>query len=207
MISDIACPTCLTQGIETALQTAPGRFAYFCGNNHSFNDLADLMAMNPKRLKVAPPPPKVQPGQSTLNLLVPASTVALLTQRFGEPLNASASVLLGVMTDPEAFVVMGGDAQQLQKPEYLGQKVPHSQALVGMVYALKIDRDEWKKKAEQHKEVAAGANEVEGDFVQLALRLPTEKFQLLADRAKFNGFKVADFVRQVIEMALENAWV
>jgi len=165
------------------------------------------MAMNPKRLKVAPAPPKVQPGQSTLNLSVPASTVALLTQRFGDRLNASAAALLGVMTDPEAFVVMGGDAQQLQKPEYLGQKVPHSQALVGMVYALKIDRDEWKKKAEQHKEVAAGANEVEGDFVQLALRLPAEKFQLLADRAKFNGFKVADFVRQVIEMALENAWV
>ena len=78
------------------------------------------------------------------------------------------------MTDPAAFVVMGEDAQQLQV--HLGQKVPHSQALMGMVYALKIDRDEWKKKAEQHKEVAAGANEVEGDFVQLALRLPAEKF-------------------------------
>jgi hypothetical protein len=193
------------------LMTGTGVFGLRCAANpdHIFNDTEALLASNPKRIAPQPRAPKIQPGTSEFIVRIPNGLIELLGKRFGQKLDSSVAALLGVMVDSNAFVVVGEDSKRLQ--DLLGKKIPSADVLVGSVYELKGDRDQWRQKAEQTASKAGSsespADEMSGDFVQISIRIGMDTFMIVREKAKFNNMTNSQFIQQILLTATENNWL
>lgn len=206
MESDILCPTCLATGISNLLQTGTGKYGLACGAGHVFTDTEELLAMNPKRIVLPPKAPKIQPNTSEFVIRLPNGLIEVLGKRFGQKLNSSIAALLGVMIDPGAFVVVGEDAKRVS--DLFGVKVGNADQFVGQLYNLKSDRDQWRQKAEAKGTGSTEAlPEMDGDFVQVTLRIGIDTFTIVRDKAKFNGLSSSQYIQQVLKMATDNNWL
>lgn len=206
--SDIGCPDCRLKGAVNPLMTALGRNEYFCSAGHTYKDLSDLRDMNPDKLEAPKQVAKIpQGGLGELRLMLPSKLIDFLRKRFGERLDASASSLLAMMADPGAFVISGEDAKEMQK--WLGQKVTNATVLQGMIFALKTDRDQLQKKVDDKGSGVpeTETNAVDGEFVQMALRVPVDYYVQIREKAKFNNMNAAEMIASVLHIALENGWI
>ena len=206
-VSDIACPTCFASGKMNPLVTGTGIFGYRCSMDHQFTDTETLLASNPPRIPQAEKAPKIQPGTSEYVIRIPVGLIEVLGKRFGKRLDSSLGALLGVMCDPQSFVVVGDDAKRFQ--DILGIKVPSADTLVGAVYALKGERDQLRQQAEQKSgaKTEEVQDEMDGDFVQTTIRIATETYVNVRDKAKFNGVRPSQYIQQILELAVKNCWL
>lgn len=206
MVSDLCCPTCLLSKIKNPLLTGTG-LGYRCSSGHVFTDTEELLSSNPVRLPVPQQVPKIQPGTSEYVIRIPIGLIEELGKRFGQKLDSSIGALLGVMCDTQAFVVAGEDVKRLQ--ELLGTKVPSADVLVGGVYSLKSDRDQWRQQAEQKgsSKSSEPLEEMDGDFVQTTVRVGTETFLVVREKARFNNMSTSQYIQQILSLAMNNNWL
>lgn len=209
-VTEFACPTCLAAGVESHLNQAPGKFGLYCNVNpaHIFQDTEEFLASNPKKLAMPKQAPKIQPGLEQFIVKIPTGLIEMLGKRFGQKLDVSVAALLGVMTDPEAFVVVGEDVKRLR--ELLGIKIVGAEHLVGGVYNLWTERNQFKQQAEQKATSSGGGGdmpEMDGDFVQVAIRVDMDAFTEIKSKAKFNNLSFSQYVQQVLSMAVKNNWI
>ena len=210
MMSDICCPTCLISGVTNMLMTGTGVHGLRCSQGHIFTDTEELLAGNPKRIAPPTQAPKIQPGTSEFVVRIPNGLIELLGKRFGQKLDSSVAALLGVMVDPNAFVVVGEDARRLQ--EMFGKKVPSADVLVGSVYDLRADRDQWRQKAEQSSQKAGNSESLpsddqSGDYVQISIRIGMDTFLVVREKAKFNNLNASQYIQQILATAMEHDWL
>lgn len=206
----LACPDCEKQtGEQIPLMTAPGRYGFACKNNHIFRDNEELMARNPTKMTVAMKVQKPTGTYTELKLTLPEKLATALRERFKDKLEMVAVPLLTSILDSGAFIVTGLDAERLK--EKAGQKIKSPDQLIGIIYSLTLERDEARKEAEAYKNTpgtssSVDVNAVEGDFVQMALRLKVEDFMAIKDKAKFNAKLPAQYLAEVIQNAILNGW-
>jgi hypothetical protein len=207
----LACPTCDATGITNPLMTGVGVYGYRCGAGHIFPDMETLLSLKPRTIGVphAAKPPRE--GMTEFKTALPSKLVEALKSKFGDKLSGAIECILIAIMDPGSFLVSGFDVERLQ--QHLGQKVKDSGHLVGMIVNLKMERDEARKEAEANKTaVPAGAapvqaNEVQGDFVQVTLRIPIDQFMEIKEKARFNGQAPANYIAETISYAVENKWL
>jgi hypothetical protein len=208
-----ACPNCHD---ATALFTRDGQFGYQCAKGHILEvDTQTLVAMGLSKLEAPKPPKKPREGLVQYTMAIPGKLLEALRARFGARLDVSVESLLTAMLDSSSFIMTGFDVDKLGSAEFLGQKVKSSDQLLGLVYSLRIERNESVNDLElfkaNNKGSANGAgvviNEVSGDFVQMQLRLSLDDFAALKDKAKFNGKPPAQYLSEVLSTALTNGWL
>jgi hypothetical protein len=213
-VSDICCPFCLPLGKENLLLTGTGKFGYQCPENsdHIFQDTEALFSMKLKRKLPPKQAPKIQPNTSEYVLRIPNGLIEVLGKRFGEKLDSSVAAVLGVMTDPQAFVVVGEDTRRLQ--EIFSVKIPSADVLVGSASALRADRDQWKQQAEiaSHKTAGSDSSAMvnasgDADFVQVSVKMDMDLYFKIRDKAKFNNMSIADYTKQILFTASANGWM
>lgn len=211
MLTGFACPICLAAGVETHLNQNPGRFGLYCTVNpdHIFQDTEKFLASNPKKLDLPKTAPKVQPGVEPFIVKIPTGLIEMLGKRFGTKLDISVAALLGVMTDKDAFVVVGEDVKRLR--EILSSKISSADSLVGCVYNLWVERNQFKQQAEQKGASSSGGGgdlpEMDGDFVQTTIRINTEAFMTIKEKAKFNGMSFSQYAQSILALAVQNNWI
>jgi hypothetical protein len=201
-----ACPTCDLKGVTQPLLNGGNGFS--CGQGHFFGDTEQLLAMRPRNIGAPQSAKKPREGMVEFKTALPSKLVEALRSKFGEKLAGAVECILAAILDPGCFLVTGFDVDRLQS--HLGQKVKDSGTLIGLIVNMKSERDEARKEAEANKSAApAGAvpvNEVQGDFVQVALRIPVDEFMEIKDKAKFNGAAPAAYISQIISQAITNRW-
>jgi hypothetical protein len=201
----LACPTC-----DKELMTGGGAFGYRCENAHVYSDTEALLAMNPRRIPIAMPIRKPQDGLAELRLSIPAKLIEALREKFKDKLEAAATIIFTALLDAGSFIVTGFDVERLK--ELFGQKIDNSGKMIGLIYSMKVDRDEARKEAEAYKSnLSAGApkeevNSLEGNFVQVSLRLEIEDYMAIQDKARFNNSTAPNYISEVIKNALSNNW-
>lgn len=211
METEFACPNCLAAGKKVRLLQSGGKFGLYCSENsaHIFQDTEEFLASNPVKMPLPKAAPKIQPGMESFTVSIPSGLIEMLGKRFGSKLNVSVGALLGVMTDPEAFVVVSEDVKRLR--ELLNSKIPSAEVLVGCVYSLWMERNELRTRVEQKGPSSSTGNgdlpEMNGDFVQTTVRINTDAFIAIKEKAKFNNMTFSEYVQQVLTMAVENSWV
>jgi hypothetical protein len=211
MLTEFACPSCLAAGKEVRLMQSAGKFGLYCSENaaHIFSDTEEFLASNPKKMPLPKAPPKVQAGVEPFIIKIPTGLIEMLGKRFGQKLDVSVAALLGVMTDPEAFVVVGEDVKRFR--EIFNVKIPSADALVGNVYNLWMERNQLRTQLDQKGAVVASVNsdlpEMTGDFVQTTVRISTEGFMLINEKAKFNRMSFSEYVQQIVLMGVQNGWI
>jgi hypothetical protein len=202
-----ACPTCDLKGVTQPLMN--GGNGFNCGQGHFFPDTEQLLAMRPRTLDVPKGAKPPREGMIEFKTALPSKLVEALRSKFGDKLAGAIECILAAILDPGCFLVTGFDVDRLQS--HLGQKIKDSGTLIGLIVNMKSERDEARKEAEANKAAApvaaVPANEVKGDFVQVALRIPVEEFMEIKDKAKFNGTAPATFIQQMVTHALLNKWM
>jgi hypothetical protein len=209
-ITEFACPTCLAAGAEVHLVQSPGKFGLYCSANsaHIFQDTEEFLASNPKKLAMPKPAQKIQPGVEPFIVKIPTGLIEMLGKRFGTKLDVSVAALLAVMTDSQSFVVVGEDIKRLN--ELLSAKIANAENLVGHVYNLWVERNQFRQQAEQKSGGASGVGdlpEMDGDFVQTAIRINIDAYTAIREKAKFNGMSFSQYVQQVLSIAVQNSWI
>lgn len=206
----LACPTCDLAGVTNSLTTA-GTAGYRCGQGHVFTDTEQLLAMRPRQIDVPQAIKKPREGMAEFKTALPSKLIEALRAKFGNKLAGAVECILAAILDPGCFLVTGFDVDRLK--EHFGQPVKDSNHLIGMVVNMKMERDEARKEAEANKSaVPAGAapaeaNEIKGDFVQVALRIPIDEFIEIKEKAKFNGQAPANYIAEMISYAVVNKWI
>lgn len=210
-----ACPECLAGGNTVPLNYTPFQFGFKCDRGHDFQvDIQTLQAMKTVKIPLPAPPKRPRPDCAALTLQLPKKLIEGLQQRFKDRMDNTVEALLIAMLDNDAFVMTGFDVEKLRQPEFLGQKVVGAEKLAGLVYALRSERDEARREADAFKANTSGTkggtsvdvNEIDGDFVQIALRFKLEDFLTIKNKATFNGKPPAAYMAEVISNALENGW-
>ena len=202
-----ACPTCDLKEITSPLRNGGNGFT--CGNGHVFNDTEQLLSMRPRTIDVPKPPRPPREGMIEFKTSLPAKLVEALRSRFGDKLAGAIECILAAILDPGSFLVTGFDVDRLK--QHFGQAVKDSGQLVGLIVSMKMERDTALQEASASKTTtptgAVEVNEVQGDFVQVSLRIPVEEFLEIKDKAKFNGAAPSAFISQMISHAILNKWV
>jgi len=211
MLSGFACPTCMAAGVKSNLIQSSGKYGLYCekDSNHIFQDTEAFLASNPVKLDIPKAAPKIQPGVEPFIVKIPTGLIEMLGKRFGQKLDVSVGVLLGVMTDPEAFVVVGEDVKRLR--ELLSAKIASADALVGSVYNLWTERNQYKNQVEQKTSSVGSSSEqlpeMNGDFVQSTIRINTDAFLTIKEKAKFNNMTFSQYIQEIVMMGVKNSWI
>ena len=129
-----ACPTCDAMKV-TAMLFAQ-QFAtkgYFCMNGHQFEDLGDLLAMNPRKIPV-PQKQTLQENHEKVEMSIPSEMKAQLLTKFGTPerLASTLSGVLRALASPRCFIVSEEDIEHIVK--ILGVEVKSARELVGIIF-------------------------------------------------------------------------
>lgn len=210
-VTEFACPTCLVAGVEVHLNYGPTGLT--CPNNsaHIFQDTESFLESSPKKLEMPKVAPKIQPGVESFVVKIPTGLIEMLGKRFGAKLDVSVGALLGVMTDPGAFVVVSEDVKRLAA--LFDVRVKSAEALVGCVYNLWSERNQLRQQIEQRSggsaSPASGGDlpEMNGDFVQTTVRIEVDAFTTIKDKAKFNNLSFSEYVQQILSLAVKNSWI
>jgi hypothetical protein len=210
MQTEFACPICLASGKRIRLNQGSGGISCPENSAHIFRDTEEFLASNPEKMPLPKTAPKIQPGVEPFTVNIPKGLIEMLAKRFGGKLEVSVGALLGVMTDPEAFVVVAEDVKRLR--ELLNTKLPSADILVGSVYNLWMERNQLRSQVEQKGSGASSSGkgdlpEMDGDFVQTTVRINTDAFTVIREKAKFNNISFSEYVQQVLTMAVENSWI
>jgi hypothetical protein len=211
MQTEFACPMCLAAGKEVRLMQSAGKFGLYCSENaaHIFQDTEEFLASNPKKMPLPKAAPRIQPGVEPFIVKIPTGLIEMLGKRFGQKLDVSVAALLGVMTDPEAFVVVVEDVKRLR--DMFNTKIASADALVGNVYTLWMERNQLRTQVEQKSVVSSSGNgslpEMAGDFVQTTVRISTEAFAQINEKAKFNHMSFSEYVQQIVLTGVEKEWI
>ena len=202
-----ACPTCLQSGVENGLMSVPGRFGYFCKENHVFNDTETLRMGNLQKLSTPPPekPRPPAPGSVEMRFMVPGELHARLMARFGNKLQASIAGILQALLDDGSFIVSGMDAARLG--ELLGARIIHTQALVGNIFSMKKERDQFRDGVERASQPVATMVPSRDGKMPVVVPLDQDSISSLQERAKFQGKSVPELLSETIKFALENNWM
>ena len=202
-----ACPTCLQSGVENGLMSTPGRYGYFCKENHQFNDTESLRMGKLQKLST-PPPEKLRPpapGSVEMRFMVPGELNARLMARFGNKLQASISGILQALLDDGSFIVSGMDAARLS--EHLGGEIIHTQALVGRVFSMRKERDQFKDGVERASQPVATMVPSKDGKMPIVVPLDQDSISALQEKAKFQGKPVPELLSETIKFALDNNWM
>lgn len=196
----LACPSCEREGKgEQPLFNAIGASGSFCqGNTHKFNDMAELLAMNPKRIIVPQAPKPPDPNEVSVTFKMPAKLRDALMLRFGEKLGPTAIFVFQELLSFNSFIVSGMDASRLK--EHLHQEVQNSTHLVGAVYAM-------RQQLIQANNDLETLRSTRGSGKGLQVELSVETLMQVADKAKFNNMSVDQMAATIIETGLKNQWV
>lgn len=209
MLSEFLCPTCLAGGLQNHLSTGTSKFGLSCSQGHVFPDMEEFLASNPVKKALPPAPPKIQPGMTDFVVKVPVGLVEVLGKRFGKRLESSVAALLGVMTDPQAFVVVSEDVKRFQ--DIFASKIQSADQLVGLVYSMKIERDQFRQQAEQKSALqgpgGGDLTEMNGDYVQTTIRISVDAFTTIRDKAKFNSMSASQYIQSIVDLGMKNNWI
>lgn len=199
-----ACPTC--DGLNVSAMLYAQQFGaaqgYYCRNGHRFEDMGDLMQMNPKRLPV-PMKKTIQQGYETVSMEIPSDLKASLISKFGTPdqLSATLGAVLKALASPKCFIMSEEDIDSLEKLTGVA-KLKNAREVVGIVSAL-IKRGQG---AEHGGVVATGG---EGTKSNGAAKLPegTIMVDLRSHLAKLNALVKFrnETPQQIIESAMKQA--
>jgi hypothetical protein len=208
-----ACPQCHD---ATPLFTRDPQFGYQCARGHIFEiDTQALVALGLRTIAVPKPPAKPREGLVQYTLAIPGKLLNTLRTKFGAKLDASVEAVLVALLDSGSFIMTGFDVDKLGSTEFLGQKIKGSEHLAGLVYAIRHERNEAVGELELLKANSKGSsngtgvavNDVEGDYVQVQLRLSLDDFMSLKSKAQFNGKIPAQYLSEVLSTALTNGWL
>lgn len=204
----LACPACEAAGKTVPLMTSPGSYGYTCGA-HKYQDTEELMAMKPTRIPVPQKLKKPLGEQAELKLSMNPKLLAALQEKFKTNLATAAVTILTAILDSGCFLVTGFDVDRLQ--QLFGTKVEGPSKLVGLIFNMKNDLAEARGVAESIKKQPANGstsevNEVNGDFVQVSLRIGVDEFMAIKEKAKFNNQQTTSYVAQVISHGLQSGW-
>jgi hypothetical protein len=203
---NIGCPDCRDQGKgDVRLQTREeGGGGYFCPNGHKFMDMGELKDRNPKMLKFQAPLPRPMENAKDLKLTMPGDALEFLNSKFGTRLNAAATAMLTAMADPDAFIVDTMSVHRLM--EHLGAKPTSGEALVGMVFSMKTDRDQFRK---ERDELKAGGKVSGGETSGKGLKLDFEVDQIVAlsEIAKRKSLSIKEYLEQYLSVAIRDGWL
>jgi hypothetical protein len=210
MQTDFACPICLAAGKKVRLNQGSGGISCPENSAHIFRDTEEFLVSNPVKMPLPKAAPRIQPGVEPFTVNIQKGLIEMLGKRFGEKLEVSVGALLGVMTDPDAFVVVAEDVKRLR--ELLNVKLPSADVLVGSVYSLWMERNQLRSQLEQKGSVASSSGngdlpEIDGDFVQTTVRINVDAFTVIREKAKFNGISFSEYVQQVLALAVQNSWI
>jgi hypothetical protein len=212
-----ACPECDADHATNPLMTRDGQYGYQCSHGHILEvDTDALVAMNLPKIAVPKAVQKPREGLVQFPLAIPGKLLAALRTKFGTKLESSVESVLMALLDSSSFIMTGFDVDKLGNAEFLGQKIKGPDQLIGLVYALRHERNEAVGELELFKANNKGSspngtgvavNGVEGDFVQMQLRLSLDDFTVLQGKAKFNGKAPAQYLSEVLSTALTEGWL
>lgn len=208
--STYACPSCDKAGQESRLMSFPSKSGLGCPNGHVFNDLNELVALEPRKLGA--PAPRLQPppqGAVEMRVMVPGETKAKLEERFKNKLNASITAVLGVMADPRAFIIGGVDCGRLE--EALKEPIKDAQKLLGKIFEMTGTSDTLAKENEIMRAKATGgakvsyvANPEAGDMI---INFGDPLTQAIMEKAKGYGITPEKLVSDTIKNASDQGWL
>lgn len=202
----LGCPTCWNngQGVKSMLFSRQGKFAYYCRTGHEFNDLPELLALDPPKLPV-PQKHTQQEGHVQVQLAIPEGLKNTLLQKFGSPekLSQSLAGILRTLSESQCFMFNEIDIDRVG--QIAGSRPKNGSELVGIIHA----------KNEKIKELEAARGTPAGQQAQsTSVGVPEGK--LLIDASEFlpRARALANFRNQTVEqvcegtlkLALENGW-
>lgn len=203
MANKLACPTCDGEGKTVPLEVNGGN-GFKCEKGHTFNDTSALVDMHPRMIE-GTTTKKAREGMAEFKTTLPAKLIEALGAKFGASVPAVIEAVSIAVLDPGAFVVSGFDADRLTS--HFGSRPKDGSGLVGLVVSVKTERDEFRREAEAAKSATPNApaetNNVQGDFVQIGLRIPIDDFMKIKSKASGN---TVEYMQTVISNALENKW-
>jgi hypothetical protein len=195
------CPDCRDLNLgKIPLNAQPNQIT--CQNGHRFKDTYELMQRDPEKYQVAPKI-TVQPNQTELKLMVPTTLKDAITAKYGIKLNATVSAVLGILMEPNSFVLDEMAVQRLN--DMFGEQVKPTN-LTGLVFNLRSERDDAVKKAEEltvKQPVKAGPQLVNNANLTIEPGL----LDRVTDKAKYQEITPNQFVTNVLTIALDNGWI
>lgn len=203
----IGCPTCWNngQGIRAMLFATPGKFSYFCLTGHEFNDMGELLALDPPRLQV-PQKKAQQVGHVKVEFMIPPDLNQTLLQKFGnaDRLAQTLAGVLRVLAEGRAIMINEVDVERIEK--LVGQKFTTGGELVGIVYERQQKINELNAKlAGQIQNAPEGTRLVGGDDNgSSGVKVPAGKVLLDATLFLGKARSVASFRSQSVERVCED---
>lgn len=176
-----------------------------CQNGHVHADMDALLARKPQTVATAVAKP-LPPGWTALQVHMPPDMANAAIQRFGARLDESLRSMVGVMLDPEAFVVLGQHVQEIGAKT--NQKPKNAQQLLGLLFAMKQElaetKGELEKLRESRKQTSAYGS-MSGDEVTIK---PDQQV-LAAVKAKADKLNktVPKFITEFLEFAVKQGWI
>jgi hypothetical protein len=199
-----ACPLCDANGETFELYQIPPLPKMLCESgkqDHVWNDIARLKALNPRKLLVPPPVDKPQANHVTVSVSVPASTATLLQQKYGERMAKNLAPVLQACA--EARMLLMGQADIERFEDKLGAGINSGAELFGRVYALSEELKQTRTELEATLRKAnlkrAGGGEIQVDLGEWAVKAAT--------MAHDSNQQLEEFLSNYLQNSLENDWM
>ena len=206
----LGCPACARpkdgEGVTSMLYNRVGKFSYYCRNGHEYNDMQELLALNPQRLPV-PQKKTIQQGHETVNIQIPPDLKQDLLQKFGsaERLSQTLAGVLRVLAEKNAFLFNEVDVERTEK--ILGERPKDGSHLVGILYErqqvinnLRASLD--SKQPQGEKSNNNGIHIPEGKVLLDSASFIGKAVSV----ARFRGQPLEQVLQETLRLAFENGW-
>lgn len=203
----LACPTCRNggQGILAMLFARPGTFMYYCRSKHEFNDMQELLALNPEKIQI-PQKQTIQQGYETMQLSIPTELREKLVAKFGTPerITQTLGSVLRALIEPRVFLFNAADITRIHQMS--GQEPKSAAELVGMLYEKIQTVNELTAQVKSRNPVSTepAAQSLPEGSVAVNLSPILAKINSIA---KFRGQTVNQVVEETLALAVNNGWV
>jgi hypothetical protein len=192
-----ACPSCGAQ-----VNAEHRKLVCSANNNHSWNDTAVFLGLNPQvKYEESKPPVIVQPNHVKMEVTVPPTAKTRFEAKFGDRGNATVSGLIQMLSEGDVLIVPEADLQRMK--ELLGKRPESASELFGLVYNLSMELETAKLVADEAKKDVAI---YEGRNPGAVLLNMGSLYGAVVEKARDQNETAKIFLERNLKMALENSW-